>query len=141
MKREYESKLIYATLIKMSMADNMAILEFKSEDGKLNIKEELDLLDTHNLFRFSMFLESFHIKNLDKARQHLNIFIKYKIKIGLVIDRYNNIIYSNMLNKDQLQEFKKQIALAKLVKNKKISKEMYEEMQFMNYDEVKAVIK
>lgn len=140
MKREYESKLITATLTRMDMKDNMAELDFLADDGKTVIKEELDLLDTHNLFRFSMFLESFHIKNLDKARQHLNIFIKKKIKIGLVVDRYNTIIYSNMLEEDQLHEFKKHITLAKLVKTKKISKEMFDEMQEMSYEEIKAVI-
>jgi len=141
MKREYESKLVMARLTSMDMKDNIAELIFLADDGKTYFKEELDLLDTHNLFRFSMFLESFHIKNLDKARQLLNIFIKHKIKIGLVVDRYNNIIYSNMLEKDQLHDFKKHIILAKLVRNKKISKEMYEEMQTMSYEEVKAVIK
>lgn len=140
-KREYESKVITCTLTNMNMKDNIAELEFLSDDGKTAFKEELDLLNTHELFRFSMFLESFHIKNLDKARQHLNLFIKKKIKIGLVVDRYNNIIYSNMLEKDQLHEFKKHITLAKLVKNKKISKEMFEEMQDMTYEEIKAVIK
>lgn len=140
-KREYESKLITCTLISMDMKDNMAELVFLAEDGKTYLKEELDLLNTHELFRFSMFLESFHIKNLEKARQHLNLFIKKKIKIGLVVDRYNNIIYSNMLEKNQLHEFKKHITLAKLVKSKKISKEMFEEMQDMTYEEIKAVIK
>jgi hypothetical protein len=141
MKREYESKVVSATLTKMDMKDNIAELSFLATDGKTTFKEELDLLDTHNLFRFSMFLESFHVKNLDKARQHLNIFIKHKIKIGLVVDRNNLIIYSNMLEKDQLQEFKKHITLAKLVRTKKISKEMFDEMQDMSYEEIKAVIK
>lgn len=140
-KREYESKQITCTLTRMSMKDNIAELEFLSEDGKLKFKEELDLLNTHELFRFSMFLESFHIKNLDKARQHLDLFIRKKIKINLVVDRYNNIIYSNMLEPDQLQEFKKFITLAKLIKDKKISKEMFEEMEQMTYEEIKAVIK
>lgn len=140
MKREYESRLFTVTLTKMEMENNMAIFEFVTED-KTVLKEELDLINTNELFRFSMFLESMHIKNLDKARQHLNIFIKHKIKIGLVVDRYNQIIYSNMLEKSQLHEFKKQIVLAKLVRNKKISKEMLEELQEMTYEEIKAVIK
>lgn len=141
MKREYESKVIQATLTKMDMENNMAVFEFLAEDGKTVLKEELDLINTHELFRFSMFLESMHIKNLEKARQHLNMFIKYKIKIGLMVDRYNQIIYSNMLERNQLHEFKKQIVLAKLIRNKKISKEMLEEMQDMTYEEIKGVIK
>lgn len=140
MKREYEAKLVEAYLIKMELDSNMAMLEFETIDGKIKFSEELDLLDTHDLFRFSMFLESFHIKNLEKARQLLNIFIKNKIKIGLMIDDRHNIIYSNMLEKDQLYEFKKHILLAKLIRNKKITKEMYEEMKTMMYKEVRSVL-
>lgn len=140
MKREYVAKLVNAILIKMELDSNMASLEFEDESGKIKFKEELDLLDTHDLFRFSMFLESFHIKKLEKARQLLNIFIKHKIKIGLMVDEKNQIIYSNMLEKDQLYEFKKQILLAKLIRNKKITKEMYEEMQSMMYKEVRSIV-
>lgn len=141
MRKEFESKLIMANLVRMEMDNNTAILEFTDEDGILRIKEELDLVDTHQLFRFSMFLESFHVKNLDKARQHLNIFIKHKIKIGLMLDRYNQIIYSNMLEPSELSKFKKFILLTKLIRDKKISREMYEEMQDMTYEEIKGVIK
>lgn len=141
MRKEFESKLIMANLVRMEMDNNTAILEFTDEDGILRIKEELDLVDTHQLFRFSMFLESFHVKNLEKARQHLNIFIKHKIKIGLMLDRYNQIIYSNMLEPSELSKFKKFILLAKLIRDKKISREMYEEMQDMTYEEIKGVIK
>jgi hypothetical protein len=106
----------------------------------LPIKEELDLLNTHELFRFSMFLESFHIKNLQKARNLLNIFIRQGIEIKLVVDRNYRIIYSNMLEKDQLYEFKKHILLDKLRSEKKLSKEMYDELKTMEYKEVRKVI-
>ena len=45
-----------------------------------------------------------------------------------------------MLTKDQLYEFKKHILLDKLIENRKLSKEMYEEMKDMEYKEVRKVI-
>jgi hypothetical protein len=87
-----------------------------------------------------MFLESFHIKNLQKARNLLNIFIRQGIEIKLVVDRNYRIIYSNMLEKDQLYEFKKHILLDKLRSEKKLSKEMYDELKTMEYKEVRKVI-
>lgn len=139
MKREYEANSVTCNLVKLSMDSNLAVLEFVTMDG-LAIKEELDLINNHELFRFSMFLESFHIKNLEKARKLLNIFIREGIEIVLVVDKNYKIIYSNMLSEDQLYEFKKHILLNNLKTNKKLSKEMYEELKTMTYKEVRKVI-
>lgn len=139
MKREYEANSVTCNLVKLSMDSNLAVLEFVTMDG-LAIKEELDLINNHELFRFSMFLESFHIKNLQKARKLLNIFIREGIEIVLVVDKNYKIIYSNMLSEDQLYEFKKHILLNNLKTNKKLSKEMYEELKTMTYKEVRKVI-
>lgn len=139
MKREYEANIVTCNLVKLELDSNLAILNFISMEG-LPIKEELDLLNTHELFRFSMFLESFHIKNLQKARNLLNIFIREGIEIDLVVDKNYRVIYSNMLSESQLNEFKKHILLDKLKTNKKLSKAMYEELREMDYKEVRKVI-
>jgi hypothetical protein len=139
MKREYEAINVICNLSKLELDSNMAVLEFVTMDG-MKIIEELDLLNTHELFRFSMFLESLHIKNLKHARKLLNIFIREGIEIELVVDRQFKIIYSNMLAKDQLYEFKKHILLDKLISEKKLSKEMYEELKTLEYKEVRKVI-
>lgn len=139
MKREYEAMNVICNLSKLELDSNMAMLEFVTMDG-IKIIEELDLLNTHELFRFSMFLESLHIKNLKQARKLLNIFIREGIEIELVVDPQFKIIYSNMLAKDQLYEFKKHILLDKLIKEKKLSKEMYEELKTLEYKEVRKVI-
>ena len=138
-KREYDANTVTCNLVKLELDSNIAILNFITMEG-LPIKEELDLLNTHELFRFSMFLESFHIKNLQKARNLLNIFIRQGIEIKLVVDRNYRIIYSNMLEKDQLYEFKKHILLDKLRSEKKLSKEMYDELKTLEYKEVRKVI-
>lgn len=139
MKKEYEANVVTCNLARLELNSNMAELEFITMDN-IKIVEELDLLNTHELFRFSMFLESLHIKKLENARKLLNIFIREGIEIQLVVDRNYRIIYSNMLTKDQLYEFKKHILLDKLIENRKLSKEMYEEMKDMEYKEVRKVI-
>jgi len=139
MKREYEAITMVCNLSKLELDSNMAVLEFITMDG-VKIIEELDLLNTHELFRFSMFLESLHIKNLKQARKLLNIFIREGIEIELVVDNRFKIIYSNMLKQDQLYEFKKHILLDKLISEKKLSKEMYEELKTLEYKEVRKVI-
>lgn len=139
MKKEYEANTVTCNLARLELNSNMAELEFITMDG-IKIIEELDLINTHELFRFSMFLESLHIKKLENARKFLNIFIREGIEITLVVDRNYRIIYSNMLTKDQLYEFKKHILLDKLIENKKLSKEMYEELKEMEYKEVRKVI-
>lgn len=140
MKREYEANLIKANLTKLNMSNNMAVMEFINVKDGTVIKEELDLLETHQLFKFSMFLKSFHIKKLEHARRLLNIFIEHKIEIGLVVDRQNKIIYSNELTKDQMYEFKKHILLNKLIVAGKITRDMYEEMISLEYKEVRSII-
>jgi len=138
---KFEAVLVDATLTKMNMNAKHVILEFKIDGTELHITEELDLLDDHTMFRFSMFLESFGIKSLKHARKMLNVFIREKILIGLMINLQNEIIYSNMLVKKQSDEFKKYNLLDQLKRTKKINKEMYNELKGMSYKEVRSVVK
>ena len=92
MKKEYEANTVTCNLARLELNSNMAELEFITMDG-LKIIEELDLINTHELFRFSMFLEALHIKKLENARKFLNIFIREGIEIQLVVDRNYKIIY------------------------------------------------
>lgn len=139
--RNLRTRLVTSRLIQADFDRHYVTFTFKNDTEDKTIVEELDLSIDHDLFRFSMFLESFFIKDLKKAREMLDIFIREEIEIGLMIDQNNEIIYSNSLEKDQEYEFKKHVLLDKLVGKKRITREMYEEMKELTYKEVKAVVK
>jgi hypothetical protein len=139
--RELKVRTISAQLIQLKFDVQTITLTFIDDLTGIEFVEELDLLDDHDVFRFSMFLESFHIKDLKKANKMLNMMIESKVHIPLVVDQRNEILYSNMLNKEQTHEIKKHILLEKLIDKKKITKEMYEEMKDMSYSEVRSIVK
>jgi hypothetical protein len=141
MMRELKIRTISAQLIQLKFDVQTITLTFIDDLTGIEFVEELDLLDNHDVFRFSMFLESFHIKDLKKANKMLNMMIESKVHIPLVVDQRNEILYSNMLNKEQTHEIKKHILLEKLIDKKKITKEMYEEMKDMSYSEVRSIVK
>ena len=141
MMRELKVRTISAQLIQLKFDVQTITLTFIDDLTGIEFVEELDLLDDHDVFRFSMFLESFHIKDLKKANKMLNMMIESKVHIPLVVDQRNEILYSNMLNKEQTHEIKKHILLEKLIDKKKITKEMYEEMKDMSYSEVRSIVK
>ena len=138
---KFEANLIVARLTKATITSKHVVLEFMEDETGFPVKEELDLLDEHTLFRFSMFLESFGINTLKHARKMLNVFIREKIEIGLMINLQREIIYSNSLVKKQSDEFKKYNLLDKLKNGRKINKEMYDELKDMTYKEVRSVVK
>lgn len=136
----FKAREVQARLLRVEITTKHVELDFYVDEEELTINEELDILDEHTLFRFSMFLEGFGIKDLKQARQHLNIFIKEKITIGLMINQLNEIIYSNSLKKDQKYEFKKMILLTDLKRQRKITKDMYDEMKDLTYKEVRSIV-
>ena len=137
----FKAELITATLTKANITKKHVILEFICGEKGLEIREELDLLDEHTVFRFSMFLESFQIKNLKHARKMLDVFIREKIEIELMINQHDEIIYSNSLKKKESDEFKKYNLLDKLRNKKQISKADYIEMRDFTYADVRSVMK
>lgn len=139
--QKFKARLIKARLTMATITTKHVILEFYCDDEELEIREELDLLDEHTVFRFSMFLESFQIKNLKHARKMLDVFIREKIEIGLMVNIHDEIIYSNTLDKANSNEFKKFNLLDKLRNKRKISKSDYVEMRDFTYDEVRSVMK
>jgi len=141
MMKELKVRTISAQLIRIHFDVQTIELTFIEDSTGLEFVEELDLLDDHDVFRFSMFLESFHIKDLKNANKMLNLMVEHNVHIPLVIDQRNDILYSNMLSKEQSSIIKKYSLLDKLIEKKKITKEMYEEMKDMTYQEVRSIIK
>lgn len=117
--------------------DHTVAINFMHDAEKLELTEVLDLTDDHEKLRFSMFLESFEMKNLKALGAHSAILIREEIKFKLRIKRNNEILYSHRMDKDELEEYTKYKLLDNYVRDNRITKEQYEDLRNRTLKEVR----
>ena len=113
------------------------VMKFKNDSEDLILTEELDLNDDHEKLRFSMFLESFELKNLRALGAHTAILIKEEIKFKLRIKGNGEILYSHRMDEAELEEYTKYKLLDGYVRDNRISKEQYEDLRNRSLKDVR----
>lgn len=142
MKKNHVSFDITVRLIEVEFDDTGKVrFVFRDDFNQRDVVEEINLADEHEKVRFAMYLESMDIKNLKRARELLNIFIREEIEIKLRQKFNGSILYSYSLDSDQRYEFKKHTYLDNMIAKKRITKETYEELKDMTYKEVRAALR
>lgn len=141
-KKNHKSQDITCRLVNVKFEDTGKVtFQFRDDMNEQDVFDVMNLADDHEKVRFAMFLESMNIKNIKRARELLDIFIREEIEIRLRQKYDGSILYSYNLDDDQMYEFKKHIYLDNMVAKKRITKEVYEEMKDMTFKEVRAALR